>query len=81
MAKPPGAADRLPLRWVGNANKALREMPEEVRIDFGRRLNLAQRGRLLPDTKPLHGFGQRGGRVLRRTPLGGGPAIRGPRTE
>jgi phage-related protein len=58
MAKPPGAADQLPLRWVGNANDALREMPEEVRIDFGRRLNLAQRGRLPPDTKPLHGFGQ-----------------------
>ena len=57
MAKPPGTADRLPLRWVGNAKKALREMPEEVRVDFGRRLNLAQRGRLPPDTKPLQGFG------------------------
>jgi len=57
MAKPPGSANRLPLFWVGNANEALCEMPEEVRLDFGRRLNLAQRGRLPPNTKPWHGVG------------------------
>lgn len=32
-------------------------MPEEVRLDFGRRLNLAQRGMAPPSTKPWKGFG------------------------
>ena len=32
-------------------------MPEEVRIDFGRRLNLAQRGKLPPNTKAWQGLG------------------------
>jgi phage-related protein len=31
-------------------------MPEEVRVTFGRRLNLAQRGRLPPSTKPWQGL-------------------------
>ena len=31
-------------------------MPEEVRRDFGRRLNLAQRGELPPNTKPWQGL-------------------------
>jgi phage-related protein len=74
MAKPPGAADRLPLRWVGNAKRALRDMPEEVRRDFGRRLNLAQRGRLPPDTKLLHGFG---GGVFEMVEAFDGDAYRG----
>jgi phage-related protein len=32
-------------------------MPEEVRLDFGRRLNLAQRGMTPPSTKPWKGAG------------------------
>jgi phage-related protein len=32
-------------------------MPEVVRREFGRRLNLAQRGRLPLGTKPWHGLG------------------------
>jgi len=57
MAKPPGRAMRKPLHWVGSSRDALCEMPEEVLRDFGRRLNLAQRGRLPPATKPWHGAG------------------------
>lgn len=57
MAKLPGTADRVPLRWVGDSREALCEMPEEVREDFGRRLGLAQRGRLPPDTKAWQGLG------------------------
>ena len=50
-------AAAVPLRWVGDANKALCEMPEEVRLDFGRRLNLAQRGTLPPGTMTWQGLG------------------------
>lgn len=57
MAKSPGAADRKPLHWIGSANEDLCDMPEDVRVDFGRRLNLAQRGRLPPSTKPWQGLG------------------------
>ena len=57
MAKPPGAADRKPIHWVGNSNDDLCEMPEEVRIEFGRRLNLAQRGRMPANTKAWQGEG------------------------
>jgi len=57
MAKPTGAAGRKPLLFVGTAREDLCSMPEEVRRDFGRRLNLAQRGRLPPGTKPWHGLG------------------------
>jgi phage-related protein len=57
MAKLPGKASRKPLHWVGSSRDALCEMPEEVRRDFGRRLNLAQRGRVPPATKPWHGAG------------------------
>lgn len=57
MGKEPGQADRKPLHWVGTSNDDLCEMPEEVRIDFGRRLNLAQRGRMPPNTKAWQGQG------------------------
>lgn len=57
MTKPPGAADRKTLHWVGVSIDTLCAMPEEVRIDFGRRLNLAQRGRMPPDTKAWEGQG------------------------
>ena len=63
--KAPGAADRKPLHWVGSSMDALRDMPEEVRRDFGRRLNLAQRGRLPPGTKSWQGLGARVFEMLR----------------
>ena len=57
MAKPPGAADRKPIRWVGSSEDDICDVPSEVRIEFGRRLNLAQRGRMPPHTKALQGQG------------------------
>jgi phage-related protein len=55
--KPPGQADRKNIHFMATSNDDLCDMPEDVRVEFGRRLNLAQRGRMPPETKSWTGLG------------------------
>lgn len=54
-----GKADgqRKPLHWVGSSRDDIREMPEEVKDEFGHALDQAQAGEKHPSAKPLKGFG------------------------
>jgi len=47
---------RRQLFWVGSALDDLRRFPEEVRLEMGHALHLAQLGDKSPDAKPLSGF-------------------------
>jgi len=50
------SARRRELFWVGSTLEDLRAFPEEVRLEMGHALHLAQLGDKSPDAKPLHGF-------------------------
>lgn len=47
---------RRELFWVGSTLDDLRAFPEEVRLEMGHALHLAQIGDKSPDAKPLRGF-------------------------
>jgi phage-related protein len=47
---------RRELFWVGTTLEDLRTFPEEVRLEMGYALHLAQLGEKSPDAKPLRGF-------------------------
>lgn len=47
---------RRDLLWVGTTLDDLRAFPEEVRLEMGHALHLAQIGDKSPDAKPLRGF-------------------------
>ncbi len=47
---------RRELFWVGSTLDDLRAFPEEVRLEMGHALHLAQVGDKSPDAKPLRGF-------------------------
>jgi len=48
--------NRRELFWVGTTLDDLRAFPEEVRLEMGHALHLAQIGDESPDAKPLRGF-------------------------
>lgn len=47
---------RRDLFWVGSTLEDLRAFPEEVRLEMGHALHLAQMGDKSQDAKPLRGF-------------------------
>ncbi len=47
---------RRGLFWVGTSLEDLRAFPEEVRLEMGHALHLAQIGDKSPDAKPMRGF-------------------------
>jgi phage-related protein/predicted XRE-type DNA-binding protein len=47
---------RRELFWVGSTLDDLRRFPEEVRLEMGHALHLAQMGEKSPDAKPMRGF-------------------------
>ena len=47
---------RRDLLWVGTTLDDLRAFPDEVRLEMGHALHLAQIGDKSPDAKPLRGF-------------------------
>ncbi len=47
---------RRELFWVGSTLDDLRAFPEEVRLEMGHALHLAQMGDKSPDAKPMRGF-------------------------
>jgi phage-related protein len=51
---------RKPLHWVGSSLEDIREMPEEVKDEFGHALDQAQAGDKHLSAKPLKGFGGAG---------------------
>ena len=50
-------AERKPLHWVGSSLDDIRQMPEDVKDEFGHVLDQAQAGEKHPSAKPLKGFG------------------------
>lgn len=57
------ANDRKPVRWVGSSREDLRSFPDEVRLEVGHALTLAQLGGKPPTAKPMEGF--KGATVLK----------------
>jgi phage-related protein len=55
-----GEAERKPLHWVGSSRTDIRNMPEDVKDEFGHALDQAQAGEKPPGAKPLKGFGGAG---------------------
>ena len=47
---------RRPLFWIGTTLDDLRAFPEEVKLEMGHALHLAQIGEKSPNAKPLRGF-------------------------
>lgn len=60
MAKPPGADQPKPLRWVGSSKADVSGFPTDVRRRIGGALWDAQVGRKAPYAKALRGFGDAG---------------------
>jgi phage-related protein len=56
LVYPPSSAPRRELFWLGSTLDDLRAFPEEVRLEMGHALHLAQLGDKSPDAKPLRGF-------------------------
>jgi phage-related protein len=56
LVYPPASARRRELFWVGSTLDDLRAFPEEVRLEMGHALHLAQLGDKSPEAKPLRGF-------------------------
>lgn len=53
-------ARKKPLHWIGSALDDIRDMPEDVKDEFGHALDQAQAGEKHPSAKPLKGFGGAG---------------------
>jgi len=49
-----------PLEWVGSSRKDMRELPEDIKDEFGHALLVAQMGGKHESAKPLKGFGGAG---------------------
>ncbi len=45
-----------PLEWVGSSRKDMRELPEDIKDEFGHALLIAQMGGKHESAKPLKGF-------------------------
>jgi phage-related protein len=56
LVYPTAPGRRRELFWVGSTLDDLRAFPEEVRLEMGHALHLAQLGDKSPDAKPLRGF-------------------------
>jgi len=50
----------IPVIWVGSSLKDMKEMPEEVKKEFGHALREIQKGRDLENIKPLKHLGVTG---------------------
>lgn len=59
-AKPTREPTIKPADFLGSTLRDLREMPEEVRREFGFAIDMAQNGLQHPNAKPLRGFGSAG---------------------
>jgi phage-related protein len=58
-----GMRDTRPMKtvlWIGSSKKDLRDMPEEVRSEFGHSLREIQKGKDPGNTKPLRHLGVSG---------------------
>ena len=51
-----GEVGRKPLHWIGSSRDDIRDMPEDVKDEFGHALDQAQAGEKHPGAKPLKGF-------------------------